>query len=79
MIRILTKSNSNPPNPNPDSDSCLVNRKQIYREICCQSLCHGDLSMTCMTVALIRPPNKMFIVQVNFKITFQQDHIMLCE
>ena len=22
---------------------------------------------------------KMFIAQVNFKITFQQDHIMLCE
>ena len=22
--------------------------------------------------------HKMFIVQVNFKITFQQDHIMLC-
>ena len=22
----------------------------------CHSLCHGDLSMTCMSVALIRPP-----------------------
>ena len=22
----------------------------------CHSLCHGDLGMTCMSVALIRPP-----------------------
>ena len=34
----------------------LINRQQIHTELCCQSLCHGDLSMTCMSVALIRPP-----------------------
>ena len=29
---------------------------KFTQEFVCHSLCHGDLSITCMSVALIRPP-----------------------
>ena len=70
--------------------SCLVQNNSYYCAIPNCYVCQLRLQPTVRKheyikgtsryqLAMLLKFHKMFIVQVNFKITFQQDHIMFCE